>query len=143
MVTEKKENKTTYLNLLLFFILPLLSCNTYIRKIPTFPEAKILKVYFPHTVEPNEIAEWTVWANSATDSLKVESYYNDDISRRDVLLTQKAKFTHGNAPVSGVQGSWYANMAGKYQLTITAWNRWTKDVVYRFIDVETTTLYEY
>ena len=130
--------------LLVFISFSIAGCTTYIRKIPTFPEAKILKVYFPFEVEPNEIAEWTVWANSATDSLKVESYYNSGLSAdRDILLTQKSKFNHGNAPVSGVQGSWYANMAGKYQLTITGSNRWTQDVVHRFIDVKTTTLYEY
>jgi len=51
--------------------------------------------------------------------------------------------SYGGAPVSGVQGSWTANMSGRYELKIVVWNKWDKDIVYRFIDVQTTTLYQY
>ena len=120
-----------------------MSCSTYIKSLPTFPDVKILKVYFPFEAEPNEIIEWTVWANSAADSLQVDTYYNskaDYINK--ILLTQKNKFYHAQSPVSGIRGDWAASIPGKYELKIKVWNKWSSDTSYRFITIKKTILYE-
>jgi len=114
------------------------------KGITAVSRSKNSKIYMPFSIEPNEEAEWTVWANSPTESLYVDTYYKGFIENSNkILLRQKSSFIHGQAPVSGIQGTWNASHAGRYELRFRAWNKWDEDIVYRFIDVETTTLYEY
>jgi len=130
--------------LLPFLLLSTIDSCTYVKALPQFPEVKILKIYIPFSIEPNEEAEWTVWANSPAESLYVDTYYKGFIENSNkILLGQKSSFIYGQAPVSGIQGTWNASHAGRYELRFRAWNKWDEDIVYRFIDVETTTLYEY
>ena len=113
-----------------------LSCETYLRSIPSFPECKILKVQFPIEGEPKELYSWTVWTNTAVDSLEVVTYYQERVGVEFFALAQRSGVEHGVHPMSWVTSTWGAVQPGKYKLEFRVWNRWGEDFHVRWITIE-------
>jgi len=121
------------------FLTLFLGCTTYIKSLPSFPEAKILKIYFPMNGRPNTEYYWKVWANNATDSLEVKTFVK---GYRDVLLTQYGKFLHSNEnPISGLENDWTAWGEARFELQFRVWNRWSEDYSVRWIEIQYPAVY--
>lgn len=117
-----------------------LGCTTYIREIPHFPEAKILKIYFPMQGQPYQEYRWIVWANNATDSLEVKTYLK---GYKEVILVQGGRFYHSpKYPISGLDSDWMPLGEGKFELQFRAFNKYTEDWQVRWIDVKYPAIYK-
>ena len=110
-------------------------CSSYIRSIPTFPECKILKVSgFPAELRLQTKYHYTVWTNTAVDTVISRTYYDRDRADR-VLLTQRGVMHHTQAPVSGVEFDWMSNAVGRYRIEVLAKNKYDKDSRVLWVDV--------
>lgn len=117
-----------------------LGCTTYIRDLPSFPESKILKIYFPMQGQPYQEYKWIVWANNATDSLEVKTYLK---GYKDVVLIQHGKFYHSPTyPISGLDSDWMALGEGRFELQFRVFNRYTEDWHIRWIDIKYPAIYK-
>lgn len=138
MLLPSRRNVKLLPILLLFW--QIFGCTSYIKELPIFPEAKILKIYFPMNGRPNTEYMWKVWANTATDSLEVKTYVK---GYKDVLLTQYGKFIHEEQyPVSGLENDWMSYNEGRFELQFRVWNQYTEDFVVRWIDIKNTQIYK-
>lgn len=112
------------------------SCTSYIRQIPSFPECKILKVSMDKAlIRPYQMARYTIWVNTAVDSVKVITIYRRDRNKTS-LLVQRGRMYHTQSPVSGIEFDWMTNAEGDYSLEIEAWNRWSRDEYSYWLTVE-------
>lgn len=124
--------KVTLVALFLLFM----SCVSHLQELPIFPNCKILKVDFPMEGAPDQTYYWTVWANTACDSLEVITYIQQNIGMDFALLKQLGEFEHDVHPMSWITRNWETDGVGKFRIQIRTWNRYTEDVQIKWLKIE-------
>lgn len=136
MSKEKEEMRFKTLFCVAVFSV-FVSCNSYLQELQIFPQCQILKIGLPMECSPDDVHYWTIYVNTAPDSLMVKMFYQQTVGIDFLLLPPKRlKFEHGVHPMSWITCPWGLDTEGRIRFEFTVWNRYNKVTLNRWVTIK-------